>query len=182
MRSSLQRVQSRPKLLGHRVEVRSWPGRGSMFSVDMEAASAIVVATSTIPTQPAAEAVLNGKLIAIIDDDAAVTESLERLLMSYGAIAVTASHDDDLLRTLAGRRPDAVIADRHLGDGRDGFVALNRLEEKLGALPSLILTGDSDEGVQQHANNAGRRVLRKPVWPEALEAALCFELGRSAEA
>jgi two-component system, sensor histidine kinase len=170
------------KLLGHRVEVRSWPGRGSMFSVDMEAASAIVVATSTIPTQPAAEAVLNGKLIAIIDDDAAVTESLERLLMSYGATAVTASHDDDLLRTLAGRRLDAVIADRHLGDGRDGFVALNRLEEKLGALPSLILTGDSDEGDQQRANNAGRRVLRKPVWPEALEAALCFELGRSAEA
>jgi DNA-binding response OmpR family regulator len=87
------------------------------------------------------------------------------------------------LRALAGRRPDAVIADRDLGEGGDGFAALSRLEATLGAsLPALVLTGDYDVRDLERVNEAGRRVLHKPVWPAVLHAVLRFELSRLAEA
>lgn len=75
-----------------------------------------------------------------------------------------------------------MIADRNLGGGEDGFVVLNRLEERLGGtLPSLIFTGEYNVNDQQRANDAGRRVLHKPVRAEALLAALRFELSRLAQ-
>jgi DNA-binding response OmpR family regulator len=104
------------------------------------------------------------------------------LLRAWGAITVCASSGDELLRALSGRKPDAVIADRNLGRGGDGFVVLSDLEKQLGgALPSLILTGEYDLRGQQQANSAGRRILHKPVWGDALLAALCFELSRSGQ-
>jgi DNA-binding response OmpR family regulator len=102
------------------------------------------------------------------------------LLRAWGASVVCASGGDELLRALSGRKPDAVIADRNLGRGGDGFVVLNGLEKQLGgALPSLILTGEYDLRGQEQANSAGRRILHKPVKGDALLAALCFELSRS---
>jgi two-component system, sensor histidine kinase len=168
------------KLLGHRVEVRSQFGRGSTFSIDVEADSQRSVVSGASIAIPAPGSILDRKLIAIIDDDASVADAVSRLLRSYGAATVTAAHDDELLRLLGGRRPDAVIADGHLGAGRDGFSALNRLEKELGgSLPSLVLTGDDDFDVKRRADAEGRRLLHKPVWPDGLEAALCFELSRS---
>jgi DNA-binding response OmpR family regulator len=87
------------------------------------------------------------------------------------------------LRMLGGRKPDAMIADRDLGAGGDGFVALGRLETVLGvSLPALVLTGDYDVRDLERVNQAGRRVLHKPVWPAVLHAVLRFELSRLDEA
>jgi len=47
--------------------------------------------------------------------------------------------------------------------------------------PSLVLTGEYDVSEQQLANDAGRRVLHKPIWDDALLAALRFELSRSTQ-
>lgn len=170
------------KLLGHHVEVRSWPGRGSVFSVELVADRTERFASNKTGILLDRTSIFNGKLIAIIDDDEAVREALARLMWTIGATPVTAPQDDELLNALKGRRPDLVIADRNLGGGRDGFEALNRLEKTLGGrLPSVILTGDYDVRDQEQANKSGRCVLHKPVWPAALEAALSFELSRSAD-
>jgi CheY-like chemotaxis protein/nitrogen-specific signal transduction histidine kinase len=167
------------KLLEHRVEVRSWPGRGSVFAVELPAASPTAV-SRRIPTSPRRNDIFASKLIAIIDDDESVTKALSALMRLWGATVVTAPHDGHLLRLLAGRRPDLVIADRHLAEGRDGFEALNRLEAELGGtLPALVLTGDYDVHDQDRANLAGRRVLHKPISGNTLHAAVSFELSRS---
>jgi CheY-like chemotaxis protein len=125
---------------------------------------------------------LASKLIAVIDDDESVTKAMSSLLRSWGATAVCAADGDELLRALSGRRPDAVIADRKLARGSDGFAVLDNLEAHLGGmLPSLILTGEYDIHGRQQANIGRRRVLRKPVWDDALLSALRFELSRSAQ-
>jgi CheY-like chemotaxis protein len=67
---------------------------------------------------------LAAKLIAVIDDNTMVTDAMSSLLRSWGATAICAQDGDELLRALAGRRPDAVIADRNLGNGDDGFVVV----------------------------------------------------------
>ena len=170
------------KLLGHRVEVRSRPGRGSVFAVEVPLVSAASAAPRDVVSTPASSEPLASKLIALIDDEASVSEAMAELLRSWGATPVCASSGEELLRALSGRKPDAVIADRNLGRGGDGFVVLSELEKQLGgALPSLILTGQYDLTSQQQANRAGRRVLHKPVWGDTLLAALCFELSRSGQ-
>ena len=171
------------KLLGHSVEIRSWPGRGSVFAVDMALERSPSAASSTVPTAVVPDAIFAGKLIAILEDDPAITEALTGLLRAWGASPVAASDDCALLRALSGRIPDAVIADRDLGQGGDGFAALSRLEATLGvSLPALVLTGDYDVRDLERVNEAGRRVLHKPVWPAVLHAVLRFELSRLAEA
>jgi DNA-binding response OmpR family regulator len=136
-----------------------------------------------VPAAVLPDAIFAGKLIAILEDDPAVTDALTGLLRDWGATPVAASDDGALLRALAGRRPDAVIADRDLGEGGDGFAALSRLELTLGvSLPALVLTGDYDVRELERVNEAGRRVLHKPVWPTVLHAVLRFELSRLAEA
>jgi two-component system, sensor histidine kinase len=165
------------KLLGHRVELCSWPGRGSVFAVEMPLISRTSVASGVVASMPASDHPLTSKLVAVIDDDAGVAEALSDLLRVWGATTVCASDSDELLRALAGRRPDAVVADRNLGNAIDGFEVLTQLESQLGgALPALILTGDYDVSDQTRANSAGRRVLHKPVGPDALLAALRSEL------
>jgi CheY-like chemotaxis protein len=120
---------------------------------------------------------LASKLIAVIDDDPCVAEAISDLLRVWGAATVCASNGDELLQILAGRRPDAVIADRNLGRAADGFAVLTQLEARLGGrLPSLILTGDYDVYDQARANSTGRRVLHKPAGSDALLAALRLEL------
>jgi CheY-like chemotaxis protein/anti-sigma regulatory factor (Ser/Thr protein kinase) len=167
------------KLLGHSVEIRSWPGRGSVFAVDMALERSPSAASSTVPTAVVPDAIFAGKLIAILEDDPAITEALTGLLRAWGASPVAASDDCALLRALSGRIPDAVIADRDLGQGGDGFAALSRLEATLGvSLPALVLTGDYDVRDPERVNEAGRRVLHKPVWPAVLHAVLRFELSR----
>jgi two-component system, sensor histidine kinase len=176
-------VERLAKLLGHRVEIRSWPGRGSIFAVDMALERLPSSTPITVPIGVAPDAVFTRKLIAIIEDDAAVADALAGLLQEWGATPIAAPDDGALLRALAGRRPDAVIADRDLGEGGDGFAALSRLEAMLGgSLPSLVLTGDYDVRDLERVNEAGRRILHKPVWPAVLHAVLRFELSRLAEA
>jgi two-component system, sensor histidine kinase len=172
------------KLLGHHIEVRSWPDRGSVFAVDMPIVSATAVAAPepVVVSAIASEDPLASKLIAVIDDDKSVSMGMATLLRSLGATAVCAPDGDALLQALSGRRPDAVITDRNLGGIADGFTVLAQLETYWGGpLPSLILTGDYNVSDQEQANRTGRRVLHKPVWAETLLAALRFEMSRSAQ-
>lgn len=172
-------VERLARLLGHRVEIRSWPGRGSMFAVEM-ARETPPSGVQPAPATLTPDAVFAGKLIAIVEDDEAVAAALAQLLGGWGAEIATGINDETLLQALAGRRPDAVIADRHLPGPRDGFAVLDRLDAELGAVPSVILTGDYDLGDLERVNIAGRRVLHKPVWPAVLHAVLRFELSRPA--
>ena len=155
------------------------PGRGSVFAVEMALERRSSSVSGTVPAALVPDAIFAGKLIAILEDDAAIADALAGLLQEWGAIPIAASDDGELLRALAGRRPDAVIADRDLGEGGDGFAALSRLEATLGrSLPSLVLTGDYDVRDLERVNEAGRRVLHKPVWPSVLHAVLRFELSQ----
>src|SRR5262249_41654849 len=75
-------VKSLADLLGHPVNVRSAPGRGSVFSVELDGALE-APAAAEVPLAPAASLV--GALVAFIDDDAEIREGMRVLLESWGA-------------------------------------------------------------------------------------------------
>src|SRR5713226_9440007 len=79
------------------------------------------------------------KHVLIIDDEEAVSWTLQRALMREGyQVAVTASAEEGL-ELAARQRPDAIILDVRL-PGMDGLTALGRLRQLTGDAPVIVVT------------------------------------------
>jgi len=81
-------------LLGHRIETRSRPGEGSIFSIELPLA---VAEPAPLPVSEVAGSDTNGqgRLVVVIDDDAMVLESLEAILTEWGYQAVSAASAEE---------------------------------------------------------------------------------------
>jgi PAS domain S-box-containing protein len=171
-------VERLSRLLGHRIGLRSEPGRGSVFWVEIpkmssESSDQIAVAglDMKMPRLPA------GCRIALIENDVEIGNAFVKLLRGWGARVVWARSGESLLSQLANEAPDLVIADWHLDGEIDGFEAFDRLEDRFGRrFQGVILTGDHDLERTKKANRQMRRVLHKPVLPDVLNAVLRTEL------
>jgi PAS domain S-box-containing protein len=163
-------------LLKHRVHVRSWQGRGSVFAIEMERSNSAPPTDEKVPTITR-DVLLTGRRVALIEDDQAVALALAQLLEAWGAEVISASTGECVIQQLGSDAPDVVIADCELKDDEDGFAVLDRLDRLYGRrLPALVLTGEYDVSALGQRNRANRRVLHKPVWPAVLQAVLHYEL------
>jgi FixJ family two-component response regulator len=107
---------------------------------------------------------MNGpRLIAVVDDEFSVRRALWRLLRSNGYRVETYATAEQLLDALPGHDFDCVLLDLHL-PGLSGLEALYRIEARAGALPVIVITGDSTPKLRERAL-AGRAAdcLIKPV-------------------
>lgn len=149
---------------GTRVELRSRPGRGSVFRFALaEALPPVQEAAGTPPR--AATASLDGRRILVIEDDAQVGDAVQTLLRAQGAtVAVHVDAASALEALDPGRPPDAVIADYRLGAGATGLEVALLLRRAAGAeLPVVLVSGDVTAGELEAVAQAGLRFLRKPV-------------------
>jgi signal transduction histidine kinase/FixJ family two-component response regulator len=161
------------RLLDHRVEVRSVPGRGSCFAVTVPIAPAQEKAPA--PIIPARDLLdrSNGKLVVVIDNDLLVLEGMGGILRSWGCRVITATSDSQALEALTeqGPTPDLIISDYHLSDGRTGLEAIERLRGALSAqIPAFLISGDTTPEALRAAKVSGCHLLHKPVDPMALRA------------
>jgi two-component system, sensor histidine kinase len=163
-------------LMKHRVHVRSWQGRGSVFAIEMERSNELPVSNER--TQNASlDVFLTGCRVALIEDDKAVATALVQLLEAWGASVTSSTSSKSILEAFGGDAPDFVIADCKLEGDEDGFAVLDRLDRHFGKrLSSIMLTGEYDVDELGQRNRANRRVLHKPVWPAVLQAVIYSEL------
>jgi signal transduction histidine kinase len=162
------------RLLGHRIELASRPGRGSRFSVYVPLAAeqhttAEAPVISTLP-DPA-----RGKLVLVIDDDPLVLDGMGGILRNWGCSVLAADTEDAALSTLAARerRPDLIISDYRLANGKTGIEAIERLRGMLGAsIPAFLISGDTAPERLRDARENGFHLLHKPVAPMRLRAVL----------
>lgn len=169
------------RILGHRVAVRSSPGRGSTFAIELPAGSmaAVAQATTQAPANRPPLDALRGKLVAAIDDDAIVLEGMRKLFAHWGCELVAACGVEELLACLEadGRVPDLVISDYRLRGGETGAQALARVAATFGRpLPGILVTGDTAPERLREATRSGHSVLHKPVRPAKLRALLLHVL------
>lgn len=142
-------VQRLSVLTGHRVKVRSQPGKGSTFSIEID----LPAAETKLPPDRARQDislkvednVRQTGSILIVEDDSEVRELLELLLKGEGHRVATA-RDGPAALELAARgtfRPDLIVADYNLPNDMNGLEVTTALREKLHReVPVLILTGD----------------------------------------
>jgi len=160
-------VQRSVRLLGRRVALRSSPGRGSCFSLELPlvAHAAPVAVAPAIPSLP-----LSGLLVWLIEDDAAVREALASRLQHWGARVLPLASRADVRRRLADEQPlpALIVSDQRLPDGTGvECVALIRLQAER-ALPAVIVTGDTAPADMALLAASGLPVLHKPFGAEAL--------------
>ena len=114
---------------------------------------------------------IDGPIVHIIDDDAAVRESLEALLTVLGySVETYGSAEAYLERSEVS--DGCVLLDVHM-PGMNGLDLLRELARRRRRSPVLILTASRDERLRDHALELGAvAFLTKPVTQARLLAAL----------
>jgi signal transduction histidine kinase len=159
-------------LLDHPFELTSSVGRGSRFSVFVPSAPA-VTAQAPLDVPGALVDSEHGKLVMVIDDNELVRDGTRGLLKSWGCLVMTAESEDAAMAKLADhvRRPDLIISDYHLAQGKAGFELIDRLRRACGAqIPAFLISGDTAPERLREASDSGYYLLHKPVLPITLRS------------
>ncbi len=168
-------VQRLGALLDHPISVRSRPGSGSVFSVevplirDQSAPPSIVDPDPAVPAA-AAPAARIGTLL-VVEDDPQLRELLALILTDAGhrAAVVGDGHAALELVERGAIQPDLLLTDYNLPLGLDGLALAAALRERLGpALPVIILTGDISPKALAAIAAQTCAQLSKPVRPAGL--------------
>ncbi|HEY0835889.1 MAG TPA: PAS domain S-box protein [Azospirillum sp.] len=170
-------VRRLSRLLRHPVTAHSNVGGGSEFCIAVPLGRTVAVEPAP-PAEPAAPSG-RGRLAVLVDDDAIVLMGLQLILAEWGYEVLTAGSADQAMERLEGegRRPDIVVADYRLREGRVGTEAILRVRERFGAtIPGVILTGETGPECLHDAATHGLRVVHKPVTPRQLSATLNEQL------
>ena len=155
-------VKRLSRLINLTVTVRSSPGRGTRFSVEVPMHGA---------ARPAAAGrrlggLDGGGLALLIDDEELILDSLRLVLEQWGWNVLAAPSGEEALRLLeeAEQSPDVIIADYRLRHGRTGAEAIRDVHARLGTpVPAIVLTGDTNPDRIREARRSGFAVLHKPV-------------------
>jgi two-component system, chemotaxis family, CheB/CheR fusion protein len=162
-------VQRLATLLGHPVHVRSQPGRGSVFSID------VLLPPNEAPR--AKEPSLMGKdqmtagahhtgAILVVEDDRELRELLEVVLAEDGHRPASAPDGAAALQFLAHSdfKPDLILADYNLPNGMDGLLVAAKIREILHRqIPVMVMTGDISTETLRRIASQDCVQLCKPV-------------------
>jgi two-component system, chemotaxis family, CheB/CheR fusion protein len=163
-------VQRLGNLLGHGIRVRSQPGSGSVFAIEVMLARG--------RTAPRLEDRGHGRddaideherhtgAVLIVEDDPEVSDLLDHLLKAEGYDTATAPDGNVALELVARGiiQPDLILADYNLPNGMDGLQVTAKLREKLRReIPVIILTGDISTATLRDIARLDCVQLNKPV-------------------
>jgi Na+/proline symporter/signal transduction histidine kinase/CheY-like chemotaxis protein len=166
-------VERITRVLNHALSLRSIPGRGSRFSVE-------VPITESAPLDDTSRGLAHAPgqfmdtVMMCIDNEPIVLDGMESLLAGWGCKVLKARDLDTAVAaiTALGHPPNALLVDYHLDKG-NGIDAVIELRNRFGAdLPAILITGDRSHEVRDAARAYDIQVLNKPVRPAQLRAQL----------
>ena len=176
-------VERLSRLLNHPIALRSMPGQGSVFTVDVPLAESVTLTEVVEPPftiaqeRSAAHAVpLKGARVLVVDDDELVLSGTRGLLDSWGCQTRDATTVGEAREQLESGSFDLLICDYRLADGA-GLEVIQEAERIRGDyVPSILISGDTGPEVLRKVSAAKRHLLHKPVSAAKLRSLALFLL------
>ena len=159
-------VQRLADLLGHRIDVRSRPGKGSVFSIEVPLGQNEPARRPWQRRHRAEEVAHRTGALLVVEDEPAVREMLKLLFDGEGHRTVAAADGREALELVARREiePDLVVVDYNLPNDLNGLQVIAGLQKLLHRdIPAIILTGDISTGAFREIAHQGSMHLNKPV-------------------
>jgi excisionase family DNA binding protein len=115
------------------------------------------------------EAADGGPLVLVVDDNAALRSLVRVNLEQEGYTVIEAAGADEALAAVADQPPELVLLDVVLPD-TDGWQLLQRLQERHGAIPVIMFSGQVDATAADAEERGARGFVGKPFDPQQLVA------------
>jgi two-component system CheB/CheR fusion protein len=165
-------VKRLAQLMNHHIDVRSRPGRGSCFVVNVPLpANHLPRHLPLVASKHQKSAVHLTGTILLIEDEPDVSELIEQLLVGDGHQVACAQSGEAALEMVRKGKvvPDLILADYNLPNGMDGLRTSLKLRGLLHShTPVIILTGDISTGTLHDVAHAACTGLHKPVKPQEM--------------
>jgi CheY-like chemotaxis protein len=164
-------------LLDHPLSLRSRPGHGTMFAIEVPISPAL-----GLPPAPSVEPMLAlpRRRLLVVDNDPAVLKAMQALLAGWQADILAAQTLQQARQLFETHGADVLLLDYHLDDQVSGL----ELRESLGptalGIPCVIITADHGKAVADAVLSAGCHLLHKPLKPLALRSLLAQLIAREA--
>jgi CheY-like chemotaxis protein/anti-sigma regulatory factor (Ser/Thr protein kinase) len=162
--------------------MRSAPGRGTVFMLELSPGSLAAGSEQRSQAERSmSPPTLAGRTLLVVEDDAAVREALEVLLVAWGARVLAHGSAAALRAAFEGAAPaaapDLLITDYRLETGSTGIDVIAWLRARLGPqLPAVVVTGSATAALELEAQRHDFHLLTKPVVPNKLRAMVAFKL------
>ena len=176
-------VKRLAQLIEAPLSLRSEPGRGTVFTLQVPVGKAPRATVPATAGKAPLGLTLDHKFIVVVEDEPAVRGGLEVLLKGWGANVISfetvaASRAWALAADLDTQVPDLLIVDYRLEQGCTGLDAIQVLRQRFGpAVPAIMVTGSTMTGHENEAQMNDFHLLVKPVVPNKLRAMIGFKLG-----
>ncbi|NNJ76494.1 MAG: hybrid sensor histidine kinase/response regulator, partial [Anderseniella sp.] len=176
-------VERMARVLQHPLTLKSDPGSGCLFRLDLPLAEGRQEAVlSRAPAPVRASGSLAGLSVLVVDNEPAIIDGMTALLEGWRCTVTTAT-SADAVRKLAASQTiwsyDAVLMDYHLGS-EDGLELIDELRDRTGVtFSAALITAERSADVQAASEAAGVAYLRKPVRPAVLRTVLMMAQTKS---
>jgi two-component system CheB/CheR fusion protein len=158
-------VQRLADLLGHKIDVRSGLGSGSVFTIEVPLGRPELAELTVASPKESDDGSPSRGTILIVEDDPEVLDMLQLLFDADGHRTVAAPDGHkalELAAQLSGL--DLIVADYNLPKKLNGLETIARLQEQAHrAVPAIILTGDISTDSLREIASQGCVHLTKPV-------------------
>lgn len=159
-------------LLEAPLKVRSWPGRGSVFSIRVPLSQAAVAPRSRLAASPVGDP-LPGRRVLVVDNESSILHSMSALLSQWGCQVLCAHDWAEACTALGEQAPEVILADYHLDHDVRGPEVIQALRQRFQqSIPAVIISADRGNDCRRELQQLQLPMLNKPVKPGKLRAIL----------
>jgi len=164
------------RLLQTPLTLRSRPGHGSLFAIDLQRAEPVELPAFRLSGIGSARRDISGTLVVVVDDEELVLDAVRTLLKQWNCEVIATPSGRQAVRELATstRPPDVLICDYRLRDDENGVSVVTALRNEFNSdIPALLITGDTNPDQIRTIAASGLDVLHKPLREDELHDAIC---------